>query len=258
MIPKRIFLFWGGTSLTWLRHLTLVSLCELNPDYAVEVYLPEETDNTSAWASGQKQDFSTYGGVDYLRSYTAPNLTIKQTCVPLGNGMHQADWFKWRELSEGGGWFSDLDILYVKPLPTIDADAVVVHGRHYAMGLMASSGDSDLYREIYDASIKCYDAQYYDSTNQIAMQVVGIDVADLQTKFPLCRIATLPMDSVYPWDYNKANKYFEPGQISDSCIGLHWYAGTPVGHANNMALTPDNAMGGIVQDEAARLWRSLS
>lgn len=240
--------------MSWLRHATIVSLCKLNPDHQIDLVMPRKTESHNKWDSGQRQDFDDYDGRDYLPCIAFSNFRVTTIDVEPGNAVQQCDWFKWRELSERGGWFSDMDIVYAQPLPECDADVLLTYERgYYSMGLLASSGRNALFREVYEASLTHLDPRRYESTNQTALCAVARDINALRTRFPDLHIENLPAAAVYPFPYQQALRYFKSGPFPDGAIGLHWYAGTAEGHRQNQSLNAGNASGGLVQDLAARM-----
>lgn len=208
--------------MSWLRHLTLVSLSRLNPKYTVELFVAKSTNPVSNWNSGQQQDFSTYQGRDYLAELSLPNLIVHSVEVEPGNGVQQCDWFKWDELGGKGGWFSDLDILYLKPLPEIEAHAAITCDTYYSMGLMASAGNNEIFRAIARASREFGVDSRYESTNQSAVKAVGKDISELEDKYPQYKIYNIPVEWVYPFSCVVPQNYFKPGSVPKSvsgCIG---------------------------------------
>ena len=254
MIPKRVFLFWGLSPMSWLRSLTVRSLCRHNPDHEIVLCTPKATYDKNQWCSNQRQDFSHYTGPDYSETLHADNLIRRTVEVEHANAMHQSDFFKWRMLASEGGWFSDMDILYLKPLPQIDAGAVLSFDRFWSMGLIASQGASRLFADILRYCIEMYDPRQYDSTNQKPCTEVAPSFKALQERYPECRPHNLPMVAVYPFGHKQADRYWEPARVPEGCIGLHWYAGTKAGHRGNMTLGPDSQSDGMIQN-AAREYR---
>lgn len=250
MIPKRVFLFWGLSPMSWLRSLTVRSLCRHNPDHEIVLCTPQETYDKNQWCSSQKQDFSHYTGPDYGADLRADNLTRRTVDVEYANAMHQSDFFKWRMLANEGGWFSDMDILYLKPLPQLDAGAVLSFDRFWSMGLLASEGTSRLFEDILKYCTAMYDPRRYESTNQMPCNEAAPSFVALQDRYPECRPHNLPTVAVYPFGHKYAERYWESRRVPDGCIGLHWYAGTEAGHRGNMGLTPDSVIAGMLPDAA--------
>ena len=40
-IPKRIFFYWGGSDMSWMRYMTLYSFRKMNPDWEVILYVSD-------------------------------------------------------------------------------------------------------------------------------------------------------------------------------------------------------------------------
>jgi len=133
-IPKVIYLFWGGTPLSYLRYLTVKTLSDLNPGWEIRVYTGNFC-TPPGWKTGEQAQF--YRGEDYLpRLQDLPNVVIHPVVRDDLQGFHPAivsDILRWELLQKGGFW-SDFDILYTAPLQTAisefsrkDASIVAYH-----------------------------------------------------------------------------------------------------------------------------------
>ena len=74
-IPKKIYLYWGASPLSYLRYLTVASLSRLNPDWEITVYTGGHN-APAEWTTGEQA--GQYTGPDYLpHCGELPNVTMK-------------------------------------------------------------------------------------------------------------------------------------------------------------------------------------
>jgi len=62
MIPKRMFFYWSGNDLSWMRYMTLYSFRKMNPNWEIILYLSDNVNKIKTWNSGEEQDFLNYTG----------------------------------------------------------------------------------------------------------------------------------------------------------------------------------------------------
>jgi mannosyltransferase OCH1-like enzyme len=124
-IPKTVHFYWGGSKLSYLRFLSVESFQRHNPDWAIEVHVPAIPSNAApAWDTFQQKNvniehdyFSELSGID--------GVTIVEhdfSDYDFDNNaheVHKSDFLRWRLLSTEGGVWSDIDILYVKPMNSL-------------------------------------------------------------------------------------------------------------------------------------------
>jgi len=127
MIPKHLHLYWGGgKKLSYLRYLTVFSFVQLNPDWKITVWYPEKNTNISNWKTNEHSKYC-YNGIDYFYKLIdiSPNVSLeKANMVGFSDlsEVHKSDLHRWKILHEIGGWWSDFDILYFKPMASLNVD----------------------------------------------------------------------------------------------------------------------------------------
>lgn len=241
MIPKILHLYWGRNNpLSFLRYMTVVSFAQLNPDWKIKVHYPEDSHAGITWTSREHQVDMTEC-VDYFDRLSAiPHCEVCQ--IDLSNiepMMHLAevmrsDLARWHLLAEQGGWWSDFDILFIKPMSALlMEDSACVVGSYQQdragvkfgsigfMGSDASQLASDFFKQVLRKAQTGCNPKKYQSAGQFAYTPVqdawlGVD--------GLCM---LPPSVVYPIQSWEAHQlYFDVNRtLGQFTIGIHWYGG---------------------------------
>jgi hypothetical protein len=128
-IPKRMTFFWAGKTISWLRYMTLYSFVKLNPDWDVHLVTSNAKVKDKEWECHNEQDFMTKveDKNDYYYLIKKLKITITnwkmeypfQKRIKTWNDIsppHKCDFLEWKTLSNEGGYFSDMDILYLRPM----------------------------------------------------------------------------------------------------------------------------------------------
>jgi len=273
MIPKHMTFFWANEEMSWMRFMTLYSFRKLNPDWKMTLFLSRPNEiTTKVWADTPIQDFHNFSGRDYFRSLLDLDIHIcnwefenrgRVTSDTVG-ASHKSNFFKWQWMAKEGGFYSDLDILYVRPFDDFyqkckDFDTVICHHGYFSIGLLGSSGNNNLFKNVYDYTFKNYGSSAYQSAGVLSIySLCGRFVEDNNfsnnyTKWPrglaiLVRhykkmsFYNIPIEVVYPWLFDQMEHVFEEEytSIPDECIGIHWYAGSELGQKYNNLLNEEN------------------
>lgn len=256
MIPKKINFFWGNEKMSWMRWLTLKSFRMLNPDWEMVVYtLPQLTDKMS-WRTHESQDFQYYKGEDYRRAdlgITFKEWNMPDECRSLFNkkrigASHMSNFLKWHELSTEGGIYSDMDILYLKPMDDFyekvkNYDIVITHNGYFSIGLLGSSGNT-FFRDVYNQALKSYDSGIYQSVGVMAIySLLGCSPAEgmnkLTKRYPLS-IYNFPFGLIYPYDSTNIQDSFKAGYKIPDALAFHWYAAHEVSQKFNCLINSKN------------------
>jgi hypothetical protein len=262
LIPKRIFFYWQNDSLSWMRYMTLYSFRKLNPDWQIDLfYFDDAIVHEKQWKTLENQDYFTYIGKDYFDKIHELNINIKKWEIPEWelinlNPVANSDVFRWYELCENGGIYSDMDILFIKPIDGLfntlisgKFDTMLCLTEYLSIGFLASTQHNSLYKDVYNNCLKIVE-------NDIGYQSFGVcsfydlfctDMAKtnvLSKKYPELNIYNLPFKTVYPFDSFQIEDCFTGkcniSQIPEETIGYHWYAGHPLAQKYNSILTEKN------------------
>lgn len=267
MIPKRMSFFWGGSPMTWMRYLTLASFRHHNPNWDMYLYTPPTQSEGKSWASWEEDDYQ-YSGYDYASRLGSLKIHHRQWLPPkIGlSAAHACDLFEWNILYTEGGFYSDMDILYVAPMTAVydevrEANAVMSleANNDYAIGFMASSPGNPLFADIYTHALAAYNSVSYQCAGteaiyrtagqwpvdlvrrpQTSQETIQIMRADYHPR----TIAQIPSETVYPHHWSRMGPvYEETVDLPKTTIGIHWYGGLPLSQTYNKRWTHSERSG---------------
>lgn len=243
MIPRIAHFYWGADTLPLLRFATLWSFREYNPDWQIILYQPLRLTKEKTWRTAEQKDGFEEGQdwshkLDEIR-VTRKIVTMKDfRFTDTASEVTKSDLLRWHLLAEQGGLWSDMDILYVKPISAFltqpESDTYVCHtnppsrGRrgahryHYhSIGFLLSSGNNPFYRRLSQVAVDHYCPRDYQSLGSL---LIG-------SYYPPERISkavvNIPMEVVYPYDSLHIPAIFGESTeaLPQESIGLHWYGG---------------------------------
>jgi hypothetical protein len=252
--------FWGGGTLSWLRYMTLASFRHYHPDWDI-CLCRSDTGLDKLWKTCEIEDVTGYSGVNYFDRLADLNvLDVSWTCPIPGLSTAQiSDVFEWHTLANIAGFYSDMDVLYIKPI-NYDAwcksDAVFcLSGGYMTIGFMGAGSQSPIFECIYNAAITHYNPANYQSLGAGAIyRLVGLEhlwsrvhapgqlaIQWLSKKFPLLCVSTMLDKTIYPWTYLELDNIFERNEtVPDECTAIHWFGASPIAQVWNNKLTDDN------------------
>lgn len=267
MIPHHMHFFWGNDRMSWLRYMTLYSFCTLNPDWQVTLHRCPDTGITHKyWSSPNQQDFFLYDGADYSDRLADLDLDVvmwyPEQDLPQFGPSHLSNLFKWEQMATDGGWYADLDILWVRPMShylrrlnggDIGEDMVITFaGGYFSIGLLASRGQVGFFRNVLSVS-KHASIDGYQTAGIVSLYAAmscpvgdwGMPqhpdcVALIEQQNPDVRVHNLPMAVVYPWNSQHVWDMFlhHHTTLPDETVGIHWYAGHPLSQQFNCTMNP--------------------
>jgi SAM-dependent methyltransferase len=249
-MPRRISFFWHGR-MSWMRYLTLASFRRHNLDWEICLYSPAEPCGTRQWQTSERDD-AAYAGEDYRDRLGDIGVECREYSVPIpGVAPAQAsDLFQWDMLGREGGFYADMDILWLKPLESLrkqvkDADAVFcLEAGVLAIGFLAANRQCRIFSDIAKESGDVSDYQgfgthlllrkFKDKNGQALIET-------LRHKYPELKIATVPDETVYPFDWREIEKIFTDDLTPPAAsYGLHWFGGSELTQKWNRKLTAEN------------------
>ncbi|MHA1690357.1 MAG: glycosyltransferase [Candidatus Heimdallarchaeaceae archaeon] len=255
MIPKKIFFFWAGKKLSWMRYMTFYSFRKLNPDWSMTLCLCNNDVGQKPWKSREVQDFTNFTGVDYMEKIKALNISIENvTELNELNPVHRSDVFRWKHLAENGGFYSDTDILYIKPIDEYyqkakSAGVVLCNHSYHSIGFLGCSKSNRFFSEVYKHTLKrlargiVYTSRYQSFGNE-AVNAVYPPRRGFASEcgFPEYKFYNNSMSLVYPYKWRDVDKIFNEcnSLLPSDCIGIHWYAGAGISQKMNNLLNEMN------------------
>jgi len=270
MIPKRMFFYWSGEKLSWMRYMTLFSFKKMNPDWDIILYHSDNKHISKEWIGPEQQDFSNYIGDDYLDHVKDLGITIinfEDIDIPDNlrekfkniSPVHKSDMFRYYDLYKNGGFYSDMDILYFRPFDNEynkiienDYDTILYQQHNYvAIGFLGSKEGNNFYKKLYKSIFNIDGSNNYQSYGVDAIySMFGKNRSnanifpDLQQNFPFLKHYSIPTSLVYHYDWSRIiDNYrtgFDIGDFSEESIGYHWYGGHAASQEVNNGINEEN------------------
>jgi len=266
MIPRTMSFFWANQPMSWARYLTIYSFRKLHPDWKIVLY-ESKTAPAKNWRTFEQQDGG--GGVDWRDQLRGLRIERRAwTAMSTLPSIKQADLCKWETLGHRGGWVSDMDILWVRPLPewAVDGDWDVVFCLHRDGSMTNGFGASRRGGHVVFRLIENV-AHRQAVLGGDSYQAVGVDavlnaygsqpIKCIVYMHPGIRLLSLPHQTAYPFDSQQIPAIWKPQpELTDDVCGLHWYGGHPLSQQWACAMTPEVAAvcGHLWGREANRIW----
>jgi mannosyltransferase OCH1-like enzyme len=248
-IPKIMNFYWGGSKLSELNLLTIISFHKFNPDWEINLYTPIIENNDKTWIT--KEQKIEYIGDDYYNELEKLNYVnfIKFDFNDIGvdNGIpevYKSDFIRWYLLYEKGGGWSDMDILYIKPInelnltgnmlrgDIINTDTIITYdGFNHIIGFFLTKPKTRFFLDIFNMSKVSLNTQQYQSIGSTMLKTMFYDINTLINRYPDINFANLPMDYIYPYNDSNINIIFNENnleKINKNTIGIHWYNGSEI------------------------------
>lgn len=264
MIPNQIAFFWSGGPLSWMRYLTLQTFCDLNPTWDIYLYVTQSDFHKEVWDTPETQDYTNYDREDWMPTVVADlpvEIKIADNLPRDISPIHQCDMFQWWWLSNHGGWYSDLDILYLQSMDDLcesagEVDMVFSFPQgDFTIGFLGCAPGNKFYELLYETCKqnklglggRSLDSYYQGFGIHIVQAVLqhthGPTMASIiQTKYNHSYYEVGPNDSVYPWNWTKINRIWdETHELPHSQLGIHWFAGAAISQQMNRELSPATA-----------------
>ena len=232
-IPKILNVYWGGGNLSKLRYLTIETFLKYNPDWEIKFYYPNTSINTHTWATHEQK---------YNENWTDWRSQINGEIVHMINvnfddvmsnmsDVHRSDNLRWRLLSEEGGVWADMDILFFKSMDELlinkpenkDKETVVCINHYgHSIGFMMGCPNNSTFEKMAVASLDHFSAKEYQCMGSILFNKLFPTVESIPNA------VNLGMEAVYYHDASNVAKIYSslsvPKDIKGA-IGVHWYAG---------------------------------
>ena len=269
-IPKQLTFYWSGKNISWLRYLTLYTAKKFNPDWDIKLFIgpnPMDT-NRRPWESNIKQDFFIYKGKNYWEEVEKLDIQICDWTLNIPqdftgnklnlNRLHPpqlCDLFEWETLYKNGGFFADMDIIFLKSLnPLYDQivnsnseSIVCYYSNMFRIGFTAAKQGSQFYKDLFYAALRFTNEKQYESCGAFSIYgMLGLNEKHLKSPSALMReirkknyyedvlkkynnMYNLDKHNMYHWDHNQLNGLYNDCHpfkvIPIQTYGVHWYAG---------------------------------
>lgn len=248
-IPKVAHFYWDQECLPYLRYVTLLTFSKLNPDWELKLWQPfdlksklDRTWNTDEHLYASTPKISYRENLDQLSNLTINCIDqISPLRTPL-NGVTFSDLLRWKLLSGEGGLWSDMDIVYIKPICDISVNnkknsgftSVVCREDltfdcHF-IGLLMSAPNNNYFKQVLELSSNKFDADLYQSVGSLLIENV---LPKEVIYFNRNTIGNISFEDFYLYNPNEEdiNSLFG-GKLAKNfshVVGIHWYAGSKPG-----------------------------
>ena len=280
-IPKVANFFWGETPLSWLRYLTLYSFRKYNPDWTIKLYLSKSDIRGKTWKEHNEQDFFSYYGYDYLQDVPKLDVEVIQWKIPsnitrpienLGPS-HQSNLFKWSTMYLKGGFYFDMDILFIKPLKDFynrvnqGPGSICIYEGKFMIGALSSIPGCKFFNDIYTnallvAPIKNYQSagvysvynwldRLFKDDGLLSPEKIYVDkIYEQRFEQSYPDMVVFEHDYFYYFGQNISGtkdfsdiyekNLFEEFVNNKNSVGLHWYGGNPHIQKINIEISEKN------------------
>jgi hypothetical protein len=238
MKNKIAHFYWGGGPLSFLQHLTIVSFKKHNPNWKIFLWMPKVINPIlPTWETVEQVE--RYIGQDYLEETKklckVKTIDFEKLGASRLHEVQKSDFIRWHILYKYGGVWSDMDILYVKPLPDLEFDATVCYdGEHHLIGFYMAEPEQQLYLDIFEEAKNRIVAPYskdYQFLGSRMLKSMFFGIMTLNKVYSKSKILNLPMDLVYSYtsDQPDVEELFfgSEDRTTKNTIGIHWFNGHP-------------------------------
>ena len=263
-IPKVMHFYWGNEKLSYLRYWSVLSFRRLNPDWEIKVHVPLVLNtNPPAWDTMHQKQSKI--DKDYFDELTNLDVEIikqdfSEDFDNNAHEVHKCDFLRWKILAEEGGVWSDIDILYVKPMESLVENVEVEYQQSihaflccfkkskHAIGFLMSAGNNPLYKKLYEMAKEAYDETQYqcigskliDNNYHSQVKVRKEFGREMNVYFidPTC-VYSLQEESI-PAFFSTPTEDMIDLIYAPGIIGFHWYAGHPLAQEFESKFDKDN------------------
>lgn len=258
-IPKIAHFYWGNDKLSFLRFMSVKSFAKYNPDWKIKIHIPSVVGKVKpTWSSWEQQN------VNIKEDFTNEMKNLKCELVSHdfklhgfdnnAHEVHKADFIRWYLLSTDGGLWSDIDIIYTKPMnclventtsnSNLQVGLVPYTSGGHTIGFLLSSGmNNPFYRCIFDMAKTKFDPNKYQGIGCDLINNNFPHINQLKNRFPNTNFMFLNDKCVYSIMWMNVNMFFDNNIKPPSpheAIGYHWYAGHPLSQEWDSRLSRDN------------------
>lgn len=261
-IPKIAHFYWGGEKLSYLRFMSVQSFRQHNPDWEIQVHVPTVVSTAQPqWDSFHQKDSQiTSDWFDNLK--TIDNLKIvkhnfnRYRFDNFAHEVHKSDFLRWKLLNKHGGLWSDIDILYTKPMSKItentpennNVDTMLcplLDSTKHTIGFLLSAKNNRFFQHIGIQARKSYDPEIYQCMGSELINTQYPTFDSFAKRFQKNTFAFLDKRCVYSITSKEIDLFYQPvdqhiqKKINNRyTIGFHWFAGHPTSQKFENTLEP--------------------
>ena len=271
-VPKKLHLYWDRSPMSELQTFTPSSFHKQNPDWEINVYVPERAYN------GPAKYIPSYIGTDYFYLVEEMDyvniIPIHLSDYNINPNLHdilRSDIFRYNILYEVGGVWADFDIVWIKPMehfrnieyhgdtPIDDVNAIV----SFISGTTGGHSIGVLIHCKHDKYVK----SLIEFTKQVkppySHEIFGASMLNahyptLESIQKFDNVIGARFETYYPYIIHPPNKTIQNLYLRNdlSCINnnvlcVHWYNGHVLSkdYVNNDGFNRDCSMTTILKNE---------
>jgi mannosyltransferase OCH1-like enzyme len=279
-IPKTMHFYWGlNTPVSYLQMLTIKSFRLLNPDWVINLWVPiSPFKETHSWSTNEQK--VEYTGLDYydeMIKYVNHVFVTDFEKIGFRNDVsevYKSDFIRLYILYHEGGFWSDIDILYIKPMSELNLDSGIIQGGSYSLnmgvvyndpvgyigiGFMFSKAKNKYFEALLNSALENLNTAQYESIGVGLYRKLFHSIYAIQHKFKGITFANIPMDVVYPFEWHQVDKIFNSTEdlTTNRTIGIHWFNGATDAKNFQNLLTPNN-LDEIIQSTIVRYVKQIN
>jgi len=239
-IPKILHVYWGGGNFHYLRFMTIKSFMKYNPDWKIIFLYPKHVSTRLSWCDPeQKYNVSCRDFMSELMDLPITKIEVNFEDFGFNNNMsevHKSDFIRLSQLSTLGGVWSDMDILYFKPMSSLYFNApdyknietfYCDHNYGHSVGFLMGCENNKFFGKIMEIARNEYNPVQYQTMGAVIYKKY------FSTPESINAITTglnIDMDVVYAHDATYFPEILSNAtpKFTEHSIGLHWYGGSPL------------------------------
>jgi hypothetical protein len=239
-IPKILHLYWGGGPMYYLRFMTIKTFMKHNPDWEIMLWYPKYPSMDFTWHSGEQN--TGLDCDDFIdEAMELPIIKNPVNFVDFGfrNSMsevHKSDFIRLNLLGSIGGVWSDMDIIFFKPMHTLyfntseNNDIETFYCNHiygHSIGFLMASEKNLFFQKLMEYSRKEFNPHMYQSIGSLTYNKYFPTFESIDRITPAFNMS---MDVVYSHNAGDIPNIINSNdsKFTTESIGLHWYAGSPL------------------------------
>ena len=210
----------------------MYSFSRLNPDWELKLHITTDAEGATWSWNNNKQ---TFDAGDYRgRLHEIENLQIlNEDSFPGLHGVHQSDILRNRYLSEDGGLWSDIDIIYYRPMDVLGCNLkenaehltglCIPNNRWLPIAFMLAGPGSPYFTAVHNHQMAIFRA----TGGKGEYQKFGTKIYQYIFKQDTYAHFKIPKHEVYQCHWRMHEKLFQGGFSPQVGVGIHWYGGSP-------------------------------
>lgn len=267
-IPKIAHFYWGNPTLPYMRYISLASFVKLNPTWKVLLHRPSRYGSLMpSWSTSEHKSCDLSSIKDY--SDSLKTLDIEQVLWDtddLGGNISEifkSDFLRWKLLGIQGGLWSDMDILYYKPMSELylnsgpncgQIETVYCYPKNisgfetHAVGFLMGCKNNKYFKKFSKMSEDCFDKTRYQSIGMNMLCDFSEETGELIKSTP--EHHNLNPVAVYPYNWSNIHLFTRLREYGESVtntnfmpatsIWIHWFGGDANSQVLISKLTSEN------------------